>query len=68
MLLNLQMVMRERDCVVWDTLIYSNFPTKFPLQQWPEDWSDFAQFSLLPELNKFSPVRDRTFHNWTTVA
>lgn len=58
------------DCVVWGTFnsIYSNFPRKFPLQQRPEDCHDFAQFALLPELNKTTHVRHRTFHNWTGVA
>lgn len=69
--LNLCIVMLEisADYVVWGTFysVYSNFPSKFPLQQKPEDWSDFANISLLPELNKFTHVRNRTFHNGTVV-
>lgn len=70
--LNLCFVMLEigADCAVWGTFysVYSSFPSKFPLQQEPEDWSDSANFSLLPELNKFTSVRNHTSHNGTVVA
>lgn len=70
--LNLCIMMLEigADCVVWGTLysVYSTFRSKFPLQQEPEDWSDFANFSLLPELNTSTRVRNRSFHKGTVVA
>lgn len=72
MTLNLCFVMLEigADCAVWGAFysVCSSFPSKFPLQQEPEDWSDSANFSLLSELNKFTDVRNHTSHNGTVVA
>lgn len=58
------------DCVVWGTFysVYSNFPSKFPLQKETEDWEDFQNFSLFPEVNKFTHVRNCVFYNRTVVA
>lgn len=57
------------DCVCGTSYsVYSNFPSKFPLQQESEDWRDFTNFTLVPELNKFTHVRNRIFHNRTVVA